>query len=112
MPKSSLHNEFLPPQAAQAIATLGHNLALARLRRKESLRSWALRMGVAVRTVQRMEKGDPGVGMGVYALALWTMGRSQDLAQMALPEHDMGALDLELQVAQKRGRVARNKAPA
>jgi hypothetical protein len=31
---------------------------------------------------------------------------------MALPEHDMGALDLELQVAQKRGRVARNKAPA
>ncbi len=112
MPKSSAHNEFLPPQATQAIAALGHNLALARLRRKESLRSWALRMGVAVRTVQRMEKGDPGVGMGVYALALWTMGRSQDLANMALPEHDMGALDLELQIAQKRGRVLRTKASA
>ena len=112
MPKSSAHNEFLPPQATQAIAALGHNLALARLRRKESLRSWALRMGVAVRTVQRMEKGDPGVGMGVSALALWTMGRSQDLANMALPEHDMGALDLELQIAQKRGRVLRTKASA
>ena len=112
MPKSSAHNEFLPPQATQAIAALGHNLALARLRRKESLRSWALRMGVAVRTVQRMEKGDPGVGMGVYALALWTMGRSQDLANMALPEHDMGALDLELQIAQKRGSVLRTKASA
>ena len=112
MPKSSVHNEFLPPQATQAIAALGHNLALARLRRKESLRSWALRMGVAVRTVQRMEKGDPGVGMGVYALALWTMGRSQDLANMALPEHDMGALDLELQIAQKRGSVLRTKASA
>ena len=112
MPKSSAHNEFLPPQAAQAIAALGHNLALARLRRKESLRSWALRMGVAVRTVQRMEKGDPGVGMGVYALALWTMGRSQDLAQMGLPEHDMGALDLELQAAQKRGHATKPKAQA
>ena len=112
MPKSSAHNDFLPSQAAQAIAALGHNLALARLRRKESLRSWALRMGVAVRTVQRMEKGDPGVGMGVYALALWTMGRSQDLAQMALPEHDMGALDMELQIAKKRGRFSSAKAPA
>ncbi len=110
MPKSSAHNDFLPLQASQAIAALGQNLALARLRRKESLRSWALRMGVAVRTVQRMEKGDPGVGMGVYALALWMMGRSQEMANMALPENDMAALDLELQIAKNRGRASSVKA--
>ena len=97
MPKSSAHNNFLPPQALQAVKALGEGLALARLRRKESLRGWALRMGVAVRTVQRMEKGDPGVGMGIYALAIWLMGRTQALADVSAPEYDMAALDLELQ---------------
>lgn len=102
MPKSSAHIDFLPPQALQSLKTLGEGLALARLRRKESLRSWALRMGVAVRTVQRMEKGDPGVGVGIYALAIWLMGRAQALAEVSAPEHDMAALDLELQSLKKR----------
>ncbi len=102
MPKSSAHNNFLPPQALQAVKALGEGLALARLRRKESLRGWALRMGVAVRTVQRMEKGDPGVGMGIYALAIWLMGRTQALADVSAPEYDMAALDLELQSLKRR----------
>jgi len=102
MPKSSTHNDFLPPQALQSVKAVGEGLALARLRRKESLRDWALRMGVAVRTVQRMEKGDPGVGMGIYALAIWLMGRSQALADVSAPEHDMAALDLELQSLRRR----------
>jgi len=36
---------------------------LARLRRKKSLRDWAKPIGVSVRTLQRLEAGDPGVGM-------------------------------------------------
>jgi len=108
MPKSSLHNEFLPPQAAQGLVALGQDLGLARLRRKESLRGWALRMGVAVRTVQRMEKGDPGVGMGVYAVAIWLMGRTQALTEVALPEHDMIALGMDVALAQQRGKKSKN----
>ena len=104
MAKSSSHNAFLPPQAQQALLALGEHLALARKRRKQSLREWAQRMGVSVRTVQRMDQGDPGVGMGIYAVALWLMGRTDALAGMALPEIDMAALDLELAVASKRGR--------
>ena len=104
MAKSSSHNAFLPPQAQQALLALGEHLALARTRRKQSLREWAQRMGVSVRTVQRMEQGDPGVGMGIYAVALWLMGRTDALAGMALPELDMAALDLELAVASQRGR--------
>jgi hypothetical protein len=102
MSKSSLHNDFLPPQAEQSLQTLGEGLALARLRRKESLRSWAQRMGVAVRTVQRMEKGDPGVGAGIYALAIWLMGRSQALAEVSAPEYDMSALTQEVRHLRKR----------
>ena len=77
MSKSSAHNDFLPPQALQAMQALGADLALARKRRKQSLREWAARMGVSVRTLQRMEQGDPGVGMGIYAMAVWLLGRSQ-----------------------------------
>jgi hypothetical protein len=106
MAKSSQHLDFLPPQASGALVALGEGLAVARLRRKESLRQWAVRMRVSVRTVQRMEKGDPGVGMGVYATALWLVGRSHALAELAAPEHDMAALGLEVQQVKQRGRRA------
>ena len=68
MSKSSSHNAFLPPQAQQALQALGEHLALARKRRKQSLREWAMRMGVSVRTVQRMEQGDVPLEDGLLML--------------------------------------------
>ncbi len=102
MPKSSAHNDWLPPQATQALSALGANLALARLRRKEPLRGWAKRMGVSVRTLQRMEAGDPGVGMGIYTAALWLMGRAEALPDLADPALDRGALELDVRSAKER----------
>ncbi|HEU4460823.1 MAG TPA: XRE family transcriptional regulator [Methylibium sp.] len=108
MPKSSAHHDWLPAQALAALRQLGANLALGRVRRKESLRAWAQRLGVSVRTVQRLEAGDPGVGMGVYAAALWLVGRSDALPALADPALDRGALELDLRVA--RNRLARRAA--
>jgi len=105
MPKSSAHNDWLPAQAGAALRSLGENLALARIRRKESLDAWALRIGVSKRTVMRMERGDPGVGMGVYAAALWVIGRAQGLSELADPALDHGALELDVREA--RDRLAR-----
>jgi hypothetical protein len=102
MSKSSAHNDWLPPQVTEALRELGANLALARVRRKESLRSWAKRIGVSVRTVQRLEDGDPGVGMGVYAAALWLMARTDALSALADPSLDRGALELDVRVARER----------
>lgn len=102
MPKSSSHNDWLPPQALSALRELGGSLAVARVRRKESLRGWAKRIGVSVRTVQRLEDGDPGVGMGVYAAALWLMGRSDALPGLADPALDRGALELDVRAARAR----------
>ena len=96
MPKSSAHNDWLPPQAVEALRALGANLALARARRREPLRDWAKRIGVSVRTLQRLEAGDPGVGMGVYAAALWLMGRADALPDLADPALDRGALALDV----------------
>lgn len=104
MSKSSEHIQFLPQAAVVQLASLGKNLSIARKRRKESLRDWAARMGVSVRTVQRMEAGDAGVGIGIYVSALWVIGRSNALAALADPALDMGALQLSIREASKRAK--------
>lgn len=104
MSKASLVANPLPASAAKALRDLGENLALARQRRKESLRAWASRMAVSVPTLIRMEKGDPSVGMGVYATALWLMGRHAALPDMATPAQDLGALEQDIEAVRQRGR--------
>lgn len=102
MPKASAAAEQLPSSVFRALHDLGAHLALARQRRGESMRARAARMGVSVPTLVRMEKGDPAVGMGVYATALWLMGRHQALAEVAAPQHDLGALELDIQAIRSR----------
>lgn len=110
MPKPSTAVEQLPASVLRALQVLGENLALARQRRGESLRARASRMGVSVPTLSRMETGDPAVGMGVYATALWLMGQHQALADIAAPRYDLGALELDIQAI--KGRRLSRKAQA
>lgn len=104
MPKPSLAADQLPASAAKALKDLGENLALARQRRKESLRAWAARMTVSVPTLIRMEKGDPSVGMGVYITALWLMGRHTALPDIAAPAQDVNALEQDIEAVRQRSR--------
>ena len=104
MPKPSLATDQLPASALKALRELGENLALARQRRKESLRAWASRMAVSVPTLIRMEKGDPAVGMGVYVTALWLMGRHAALPEVAAPALDLNALEQDIEAVRQRGR--------
>ena len=105
MPKIARALLQLPPATAGAIEKLGADLAVARLRRKESLRSWAQRLGVTVSTLQRLEAGDPGVGIGIVASALWLINRDAELRNLAAPEHDQGALELDVRAAVELGRI-------
>ena len=105
MPKTARAHLQLPPATASAIEKLGADLAVARLRRKESLRAWAQRMGVSVATLQRLEAGDPTVGIGSVATALWLIRRDGELGQLAAPEHDLGAIELDVRQAVALGRV-------
>lgn len=104
MSKPAAAAEFLPAAVDRALKDLGANLALARQRRKESQRAWATRLSVSVPTLIRMEKGDPSVGMGVYATALWLMGRHTALAEVADPAHDLNALEQDIEAVRQRGR--------
>lgn len=111
MPKSSQALQVLPPAANQALRALGENLAIARVRRHESQRAWAKRLGVSVPTLIRLEKGDPGVGVGIYATALWLMGRVNALPDLAAPGADKGALESNVREAVQR-RAVRSAASA
>ena len=104
MPKTALALLQLPPATAAAIEKLGADLAVARLRRKESLKTWAKRMGVSIPTLQRLEAGDPSVGIGIVATALWLINRDAELANLALPEHDRGAIEMDVRAAVELGR--------
>ena len=111
MPKSSLAHSTLPPAAARALRSLGDNLAIARVRRRESQRVWAKRLGVSVPTLIRMERGDPGVGAGIYVTALWMIGRSDSLPELASPTADLGAIETDVRGAVQR-RAVRSAASA
>src|SRR3984957_6730390 len=105
MPKSPQALLTLPPAAAQALKALGENLGIARVRRRESQRTWAKRLGVSVPTLIRLERGDPGVGAGIYATALWLMGRVSALPGLAAPGDDRGALESDVREAVQRRAV-------
>ena len=109
MSKNSPSLAVLPAEALRALASLGEHLALARVRRHESQRQWAARIGISAPTLIRMERGDPGVSMGIYATALWMIGRTPALADIASPEHDRGALEAEVRAA-ARTRAVRSQA--
>jgi hypothetical protein len=111
MGKRSTATDQLPPATLDALAKLGADLAVARLRRKESLASWATRMGVTVPTLLNMEAGQPSVSIGIYLTALWLIGRDSALGQLASPALDEGAIELDVREAIELGK-ARARASA
>lgn len=122
MPKTPKALVRLAPQTSNAMEAMGAHLAVARVRRKQSLKAWAQRVGVTIPTLMRMEAGDPGVSIGIYATALWLIGRDGELARIASPEHDRGAFELDVReavdlgrkraLAAQRTRVTRERAKA
>ena len=102
MPKPPIALASLPPVVLRSLQLLGENLAVARIRRHETQSEWARRMGVSRPTLIRMEQGDAGVGVGIYATALWLMGRAEALPDLAAPAEDRGALEADVREAMKR----------
>ena len=104
MTKASPSLTQMPPSTLAALQQLGADLAVARLRRKESLKTWAKRVGVSVPTLLRLEAGEPSVSLGVLATALWLIGRDAALGALATPKEDRGALELDVRQAETLGK--------
>ena len=102
MSRTATANQALPPQVTRALLKLGADLRIARERRGESLRAWAVRMAVSVPTLRRLEAGDPSVGVAVYATALWLVGKAGELGELASPRGDTEALELHIAASDRR----------
>jgi transcriptional regulator with XRE-family HTH domain len=107
MAKASRSTKALPAPAAKAIEVLTQDIVIARKRRRIPQRLLAQRMMVSLDTLQRLERGDPGVSLGVVATALWTLGLVERLAVLASPDQDTVGKTEELKRLPKRARVPR-----
>lgn len=74
---------LLLPKQAKTMATLGENIKLARLRRKLTAEQVAERAGISRRTLVSVEKGLPGVAMGIYVQVLFVLSLSDDILNVA-----------------------------
>ena len=96
MSRASRAASGLPPQSQRAIAQLGKDIALARRRRKLPQRLMAQRMLVSVQTLQRLEAGDPTVGLAVLASALHVFGMTSRLGSLVAPDTDRAGISEDL----------------
>lgn len=95
MPKQNITEESAPAAVVETVRTLGASIAVARKRRRIRQADLAARAGVTAKTLRRVEAGELGTGIGVYAAVLWALGLHGDLAAVASPETDLEGLTLE-----------------
>ncbi len=53
------------------------------------------RTGLSKRTYQQVEKGDPSVAMAAYAMSLFALGLSGNIALLADPNRDESGMLIE-----------------
>lgn len=71
------------------LKNLGLRLKEARLLKDDSQKEFAVRIGVSIPTLSKMEKGSPAISIGVWAETLRMFGRLEDLDQLLLPPESL-----------------------
>lgn len=96
-----IHGKY-PPRVLRTLRHLGRNINIARRRRRESQQQFADRMGISTGTLKRLEKGDPGIGIGQLAMAFLVLGEINRLDEMLAFDTDSLGLMLDLDRLPKR----------
>ena len=102
-------NIYIPLPARNALLKLGQDINNARRRRRITKALMAERAGIAINTLTRIEKGDPGTSMAAWASAIFVLGLTENLRNLAEPGRDHLGLLLEEDNLPKRVRYKRNK---
>jgi DNA-binding XRE family transcriptional regulator len=96
-----------PLPVMRAIRKLGHDIRDARRRRRIPAAILAERASISRTTLHKVEQGDPGVSLGIYATVLFVLGMIDQLTSLADPQHDALGMDLEEEHLPERIRLAR-----
>ena len=85
----------LPLPVVRALRKLGQDIRDARRRRRIPTATMAQRASISRTTLGKVEKGDPGVQLGIYATILFVLGLTNRLGDLADVRHDDTGLELE-----------------
>jgi len=85
----------LPPRITEALARLGAGLKNLRARRRMPMAYAADRASISRSTLYKVERGDPGVGLGVYAMVLQGYGMLERLESLVDARWDRAGLAQE-----------------
>ena len=85
----------IPIPVKNALRKLGSDIRDARRRRRIPVAIMAQRAFISRPTLLKLEKGDPGVGMGTYSTVLFVLGMIDKLRDLASAQADPVGLALE-----------------
>lgn len=91
----------------RALRKLGADIRNARKRRRITTHLMAERIGISRLTLQKIERGEPTVSMGSYAMALHILGKLDQLEHIIDRSQDALGLDLEDERLPQRVRPAK-----
>ncbi len=82
-------------QVKSALSQLGRDIQTARKRRRMSVADFCNRIGVSDKTLAKLERGDGGVRLETFAMALLALGMLDRLAEIADPSSDSTGIGLD-----------------
>ena len=94
--------DSLPIPVRNTLLKLGSDIRDARQRRRIPTAIMAERAFISRTTLVKVEKGDPGVAIGTYAVVLFVLGRIDRLRELAEARSDEIGLALEEERLPKR----------
>ena len=106
MKKNPIH--LLPLPVERTLKKFGADIRIARLKRSFTVEMMAQRIGIHRSTYSKLEKGDPGVGLGAYAVALFSLGFGTPFGDLIDQCNDDTGLLLDLEKLPQRIRPKKN----
>jgi hypothetical protein len=101
--------DSLPPAVRRSLIKLGADISIARRKRNLTTTMVAERIGAAKSTYLKVQKGDPSVSIGIYAMTLFALGLGGAMGDIVDPGRDDVGLLLDSERLPKR--VRPKKAP-
>jgi transcriptional regulator with XRE-family HTH domain len=102
--------DALPVPVQRALAKLGEDIGAARRRRRITMAIMAERAFITRKTLARVERGEAGVSLGVYASVLFALGMIERVGDLADGQRDPLGRMLEDERLPRRVRTRIEKA--
>ena len=104
MPRLLQLNETAPFSVKNGAKRIGTHLALARKRRRLTLRELAAKAGISYDTARAVEAGNLQTGLGATLAVLWAMGLESEIDAFVNPDRDAEGKQLEIACMPQRVR--------